>query len=230
MAQFVTGTPFASPFSPSSQSHPEFRTLTCGKHKCKAVCHSGPCAECELLPKNITTCPCGSTPLTITRTSCADLIPTCTNTCNKVRPSYLLPFPHSYHLFQMLPCGKHTCPQQCHNGPCAPCEQRVAVRCRCQATSAALVCHEVADAPPDAFLCNAVCKRPKSCGQHTCGVRCCSSAGDPTDPEGYFIIIYFIYYAFHYLFLFYYLLFVYSTLCAHAQIGTMFASRRATSP
>lgn len=55
--------------------------------------------------------------------------------------------------------------------------------------SAALICNEVSSAPPDAFQCNTICKKQKSCGQHSCGVKCCPSMGDPTDPTGYEIIL-----------------------------------------
>lgn len=37
------------------------KLLNCGNHKCKKICHSGPCDECSLMPEKIKKCPCGQT-------------------------------------------------------------------------------------------------------------------------------------------------------------------------
>jgi hypothetical protein len=34
-----------------------------GNHACKDMCHPGPCGECELTPRKISTCHCGKTRL-----------------------------------------------------------------------------------------------------------------------------------------------------------------------
>ena len=57
------------------------KTLECKNHKCKELCHKGPCKSCELDPKVVDTCPCGKMAISLLsdtiRTSCIDPIPTC---------------------------------------------------------------------------------------------------------------------------------------------------------
>lgn len=65
------------------------RELNCGNHLCELTCHPLPCPACELLPSNVTSCPCGATPLSLllspdqSRTSCLDPVPTCRQSCGK---------------------------------------------------------------------------------------------------------------------------------------------------
>jgi transcriptional repressor NF-X1 len=75
-----------------SCSEPCGHTLACGNHVCKDMCHLGPCGECELMPRKVTTCHCGKTRLQESRASCLDPIPTCDKICDK-----------------KLPCGVHSC-------------------------------------------------------------------------------------------------------------------------
>lgn len=89
------------------------KQFKCGNHKCTAVCHAGPCAECEQFPGDGKTCPCGKLQID-QRTSCSDPLPVCTATCGK-----------------RLICG-HTCASKCHLGPCTagpPCTKQAATKC-----------------------------------------------------------------------------------------------------
>ncbi|CEG81703.1 hypothetical protein RMATCC62417_15868 [Rhizopus microsporus] len=137
----------------------------CQQHSCQKGCH--PCLadaqSCPFDPDTVTTCPCGSNPISeLTskkRTACTDPIPTCESTCNK-----------------KLACG-HACQMKCHVGECPPCQILVQVSCRCQATTFERTCSAVCEAaggsPP---LCDKVCKTNRNCGRHQCGVVCCPAA------------------------------------------------------
>ena len=67
------------------------RELDCGNHLCELQCHKGVCPSCQLLPSNVTTCPCGTTPISdllnsegIERVSCLDPVPLCKSICGKM--------------------------------------------------------------------------------------------------------------------------------------------------
>ena len=59
------------------------KTLDCGNHKCKEICHPGECGPCILKPETVSHCCCGKTPLTTKRESCLDPVPTCDLVCSK---------------------------------------------------------------------------------------------------------------------------------------------------
>lgn len=139
------------------------RSLSCGRHVCKEVCHFGECGVCPLSPASLTHCPCGKTPLAAIpgaapRESCADSVATCGETCDK-----------------MLQCGPkdnwHRCGVPCHEGPCPPCPRSMLVRCRCGATSRDVPCLEAATL--DTQLCQRRCQKRRGCGRHKCLVLCC---------------------------------------------------------
>eukprot|EP00039_Didymoeca_costata_P011769 m.166582 g.166582 ORF g.166582 m.166582 type:complete len:849 (+) comp15285_c0_seq1:177-2723(+) len=117
---------------------------TCGKHACERDCHDGPCGECPHLQ---TTCPCGKNPHV--GADCSKPAPTCSNTCGK-----------------MLPCGLHTCPDKCHQGPCTLCRHVVTKTCPCGKTTKDLPCH--AD-----INCKHKCNRMRGCARHQCKRKCC---------------------------------------------------------
>ncbi|KAH3756139.1 NF-X1-type zinc finger protein [Pelomyxa schiedti] len=132
------------------------KQLDCKNHNCKKLCHAGPCGDCELLPSQVTTCPCKSVPLyrllKEERKSCLDEIPTCGRPCNK-----------------KLECG-HNCLACCHTGPCPPCTTEVHVYCRCKSTTALRPCTS-----KNIPVCNKPCEVMKSCGRHLCRTVCCPS-------------------------------------------------------
>ena len=56
------------------------KKLSCGHHTCRSVCHSGDCGDCPRGGPR--TCPCTKTTHTL---SCTADVPTCGDTCGKVR-------------------------------------------------------------------------------------------------------------------------------------------------
>ncbi|CAN7938958.1 unnamed protein product [Ixodes hexagonus] len=137
--------------------------LSCGRHACADECHPGDCGACPLSPSSLSHCPCGKTPLAdvpgaTPRGSCADPVPTCGETCDK-----------------MLPCGPkdnwHRCGVPCHEGPCPPCPRSTPVRCRCGATCREVPCPEAAVL--ETQLCQRRCQKRRGCGRHKCLSLCC---------------------------------------------------------
>lgn len=145
------------------------RPLECGNHQCAKECHFGECGPCPLLPALVTHCPCGKSQLESIkeakpRLSCSDPVPTCGETCSK-----------------FLQCGpkdsRHRCAAPCHEGPCPPCPQSSAVRCRCGATSRELPCVEVMSSKRQVpELCQRRCQKRRQCGRHKCLALCCVDA------------------------------------------------------
>lgn len=134
--------------------------LSCKNHKCKRVCHPDDCGDCLLLPENVTSCPCGKTPLPLgSRKVCTDPVPLCESTCK--RP---------------LPCGQpsnpHTCPSKCHSGNCPPCTKETAVRCRCGHMEQMVKCRQLLTRSDDA-RCKKRCVKKRNCGKHKCNQECC---------------------------------------------------------
>ncbi|KAI1425447.1 hypothetical protein F5Y12DRAFT_747538 [Xylaria sp. FL1777] len=133
------------------------RPFDCAKHRCQRACHpqDEDQAHCPFSPDVITHCPCGKTPIsdiTAPRESCLDPIPNCDKACNK-----------------RLDCG-HLCQNDCHSGPCSPCDQEVELDCRCGRTRTSVTCHERESYHP---LCDKVCRVQLNCGRHEHGTRCC---------------------------------------------------------
>ncbi|KAK1277617.1 NF-X1-type zinc finger protein NFXL1 [Acorus gramineus] len=131
------------------------RVLSCGNHSCVEKCHPGPCGECEFLPKNVKTCPCGKAPLEEERRSCLDPIPTCSDVCGK-----------------LLRCRTHRCKDLCHEGDCKPCLTLVVQKCRCGSSSRTTECYKTIE-DDGVFICEKPCGRKKNCGRHRCSERCC---------------------------------------------------------
>ncbi|ORC87859.1 uncharacterized protein TM35_000191030 [Trypanosoma theileri] len=137
------------------------KKLRCGVHFCDLECHSGSCPPCSRDPSVVSTCPCGTIPLTIERLKCDDPIPTCTNVCGR-----------------LLDCGRHACEKLCHDGDCEPCKHRSLTRCLCGMTQVSLPCKD-----QDGFRCEKVCKTKLSCGKHECRETCCSARKKPNDVK-----------------------------------------------
>ncbi|XP_024943770.1 protein shuttle craft isoform X2 [Cephus cinctus] len=135
------------------------KLLDCGNHKCKALCHPGPCESCSLKPEAVTHCCCGQTPSTEQRKSCLDEIPTCEKICCK-----------------RLKCGQpshpHTCKSKCHEGDCPECELITKVKCRCGNMDKEIPCKELTTKADDA-RCEKRCTKKRSCGRHKCNQMCC---------------------------------------------------------
>ncbi|KAI9204843.1 uncharacterized protein BJ171DRAFT_442072 [Polychytrium aggregatum] len=138
----------------------------CGIHTCPRPCHGGGHSSvCPLDPSVLFRCPCGSETVEaickrtgVVRTSCADPVVTCDNTCGKV-----------------LPCG-HRCRFRCHAGECEPCGQSVSLPCRCGRTEFVIECNTLKKLPNGDIelpVCSRVCTAKKHCKRHQCGSRCC---------------------------------------------------------
>ena len=138
-------------------------------HPCASVCHPGPCPPCPVVtpPKP---CFCGKT----TYVSACDSVEkghSCGQVCGAT-----------------LSCGNHTCEQDCHNGPCAPCPVTYPQSCFCGSVrDEDRPCKkgvEVADeaaagddaGSPQTFSCMGQCPKTLLCGKHPCTLPC--HAGD----------------------------------------------------
>jgi len=156
------------------------RQLACGNHTCQRTCHTGPCNECAVLPKNVDKCACGKTDiLSIAppRKSCLDPIATCSKKCEK-----------------KLHCGVHMCTQPCHLGECPPCKGGVEMPCRCKLNTKKISCLQafpLKESSPSGdsstsgavVTCDVACNVARSCGRHRCNIKCCPSAGNPLADE-----------------------------------------------
>ncbi|XP_037090699.1 NF-X1-type zinc finger protein NFXL1-like [Pollicipes pollicipes] len=121
------------------------RPLSCGHHRCDAVCHAGACGPCPRADRR--RCPCGRTEV---QQPCHEEVATCGDTCDK-----------------WLACGVHRCADRCHAGACRRCLQLRVKRCRCGRKEKEMVCDKE-------FTCENKCKRLKDCGKHTCNRKCCT--------------------------------------------------------
>ena len=138
----------------------------CGKHECGAVCHSGDCEPCELVPSRVSTCPCGKQEIDPnSRKSCLDPIPACDEVCGAI-----------------LECG-HSCRAKCHAGACPPCDIQLSVTCRCGRTDDLTIACGIYTATPDAARCDRPCKKKLSCARHTCQTICCPDRLAPPSPN-----------------------------------------------
>lgn len=82
------------------------KTLSCGNHKCSAICHK----TCKPCPKRTSKpCLCGKTK---SERDCSEASWKCDKECNG-----------------RFVCGKHDCNRGCHDGPCGPCSQPTTCPC-----------------------------------------------------------------------------------------------------
>ena len=129
------------------------RPRDCG-HKCPLLCHPGPCPPCVASEKLV--CSCGATEAFV---KCGVELK-CSNTCNKP-----------------LPCGAHQCRLPCHPSttPCAPCDIKVTVPCRCGRDEREFDC----EFRSVQWECKEPCGKLLDCGHHRCERVChfgdCSS-------------------------------------------------------
>uniref|UniRef100_A0A1B6CP89 PHD-type domain-containing protein n=1 Tax=Clastoptera arizonana TaxID=38151 RepID=A0A1B6CP89_9HEMI len=128
------------------------KSLKCGYHSCKQICHKGDCGECPLtLPRQ---CPCGKTSLLL---SCIEDVPTCKDTCGRT-----------------LDCGVHTCSQRCHKDKCGGCLERRIKKCRCGLHFKEIPCQKD-------YLCESKCKQIRDCNRHPCNRKCCDGSCSPCE-------------------------------------------------
>ncbi|KAJ3071111.1 FKBP12-associated protein [Podochytrium sp. JEL0797] len=122
-------------------------------HKCTSPCHPGPCDKCELMAPPME-CYCKKVVL---KFRCADVDEAMDLSCGQTCGS-------------LLSCGKHTCPDPCHEGPCAPCNEMLEVDCVCGKCSTSVPCdYEVKG---EIFQCSEPCEVAFPCGAHVCEEVC----------------------------------------------------------
>lgn len=181
------------------------KTLPCKLHNCQNVCHSGPCAPCNVLVTQ--KCRCGSTSRTV---ECYRTAPdgdkfTCDRPCGQKKScgrhrcsERCCPLSNSSnssmvdgnpHLCTMpcekkLRCGQHSCISLCHSGHCPPCLETIFtdLTCACGRTSIPppLPC----GTPPPS--CQYPCSVPQPCGHpssHSCHFGDCPPCTVPIPKE-----------------------------------------------
>ncbi|CAH0546976.1 unnamed protein product [Brassicogethes aeneus] len=120
------------------------KLLSCEKHTCADVCHSGDCKACP--KKSIQKCMCKAQQKL---RDCASPLWQCEKVCNKP-----------------LECGHHKCPEVCHAGVCDVCEFTKQRSCPCGKSKYQLPCTE------ETPTCKDTCEKILDCGAHTCNQRC----------------------------------------------------------
>lgn len=152
------------------------RTLLCGRHKCTALCHDGPCPVCEEEIQE--TCYCSRTKRTH---PCAQSLAS-----DSVSAGSGGSFGCEELCHRPLACGNHLCEAKCHPGPCKPCalSPEIVTTCHCgQATLAELAKSGVAEARRESCMdpvpsCGQTCNKPHLCGPveegnpHRCHLTC----------------------------------------------------------
>lgn len=99
------------------------KQLSCGKHKCAALCHDGSCYPCNVKQK--VKCRCGATSITVLCGSGKKgRSPKCKEFCKLPSKCHHDPLPHNCHFGdcsicvqfcdELLPCS-HPCKEKCHD-------------------------------------------------------------------------------------------------------------------
>lgn len=181
------------------------KSLPCGVHHCKEMCHTGDCAPCPVLVTQ--KCRCGSTSRTVEcyRTTAESENFTCDRPCGQKKncgrhrcserccplsnPNKSFSGDWDPHLCSMpcgkkLRCGQHSCHSFCHSGHCPPCLNTIFtdLTCACGRTSIPppLPC----GTPPPS--CQYPCSVPQPCGHpstHSCHFGDCPPCMIPTAKE-----------------------------------------------
>ncbi|GFQ90944.1 protein shuttle craft [Trichonephila clavata] len=126
-------------------------------HRCKELCHPGPCPPCAVIVQKA--CSCGKT---VKALPCKhDIEETCNSVCEKV-----------------LNCGAHICKAKCHPGECEPCEEQIDQECYCKKSKRTVTC-DSDTSNVHYFCCGNVCGSLLNCGNHTCDNVCHPAACRP---------------------------------------------------
>lgn len=126
--------------------------LSCGKHKCKEICHPGPCKPCLESSSDDLICNCGKT-IVPAPVRCGTKLPLCPYQCVR-KPT----------------CGHRAEPHHCHEDDisCPKCTMLVTKRCQCEKNNlvANVMCYQ------EIVSCFKVCGKPLNCGEHKCKKVC----------------------------------------------------------
>lgn len=118
--------------------------LTCGKHRCGALCHMGVCDPCDRVAGQSCVCGCS-----VVQRPCNSPPWHCPKPCGKP-----------------LSCGYHVCEKVCHGGPCGVCPRTLLRNCPCGKVEHTIPCVE------EVPVCGDTCNKPLACGEHLC-IRSC---------------------------------------------------------
>ncbi|PKX90776.1 putative NF-X1 finger transcription factor [Aspergillus novofumigatus IBT 16806] len=174
-------------------SPPCGKMLDCG-HSCDQICHTGPCGSCRRkVPVN---CRCGRTTVVTVCHQGTIEPPWCCpgeqkaierQAMRRKLKSHLRPSDEDVEAEHIctrvcgrpLKCGRHTCPEICHKGPCNTCREAIFedIPCNCES------CPKCPFLTEKACLCGKrVCGEPLKCGSHSCQ-KTCHRAGDCEDAS-----------------------------------------------
>ncbi|XP_073109925.1 NF-X1-type zinc finger protein NFXL1-like [Elaeis guineensis] len=136
------------------------RLLSCGRHRCDRVCHTGACSPCRVLVS--ASCFCKKKTEMVICGSMAvkgdvkeiDGVFSCNSICGRT-----------------LACGNHFCSENCHPGPCGECEllpEKIKT-CHCGKTELKEERESCLDPIP---TCSKLCAKLLICGLHRCKETC----------------------------------------------------------
>lgn len=180
------------------------KTLPCGLHNCKEVCHSGDCAPCPVLVTQ--KCRCGSSSRTVEcyktmsnetfacdkpcgrkkncgRHRCSERCCPLSNSNNSVSGDW---DPHlcSMSCGKKLRCGQHSCESLCHSGHCPPCPETIFTELTCACGRTSIPPPQPCGTPPPS--CQYPCSVPQPCGHsssHSCHFGDCPPCSVPIAKE-----------------------------------------------
>jgi transcriptional repressor NF-X1 len=160
------------------------RQLKCGnpEHKCRQLCHRGPCGSCLDAIFDEISCNCGRTTLQ-PPLPCGTKPPTCNFPCTRTTACGHPQVQHNCHpdeeqcpkcpylVTKPCLCGKH----QLGNQPCwlnkAVCGDVCGKLLKCGGHYCKKTCHAPGDCEDVGKPCQQLCGKPRSCG-HPCGSTC----------------------------------------------------------
>ncbi|XP_038977750.1 NF-X1-type zinc finger protein NFXL1-like [Phoenix dactylifera] len=134
--------------------------LSCGRHRCNRVCHTGACSPCHALISASCFCKkktevviCGDTAVKGDLKEIDGLF-SCDSICGRT-----------------FSCGNHHCNENCHPGPCGECELLPGKikTCHCGKTELKEERESCLDPIP---TCSGVCEKLLICGLHRCKETC----------------------------------------------------------
>ncbi|XP_073011120.1 NF-X1-type zinc finger protein NFXL1 [Typha latifolia] len=136
------------------------RLLSCGRHRCVDICHSGPCRPCQVLVGASCFCMkksemvlCGDMAVK-GKLDGIDGVFSCNSICG--RP---------------LLCGNHFCKEICHPGPCGECESLPGKIKTCHCGKTTLLKQRESCLDPIG-TCSGVCGKDLPCRIHQCKETC----------------------------------------------------------
>ncbi|WOL09846.1 NF-X1-type zinc finger protein NFXL1 [Canna indica] len=135
--------------------------LSCGRHRCERICHTGSCSPCRVLitascfcKKTTEVVLCGDLLVKGNVEAIGDGVFSCNSVCGRT-----------------LSCGNHFCNETCHPGSCGECEMLPDKinSCHCGKTKLNNERKSCLDPVP---TCSEVCEKVLPCGIHTCKELC----------------------------------------------------------